>query len=128
MNDETDTWIRRDEIYAKISQRLKTRSSKEWLDAFSSQEFWAAPVYGYADVVEDPQVKYNRTFVEYQHPTEGWVKTPGFAIKFSKAPSKVERGAPLNGEHTREILRELNYNDKRIDELIQKGVFAETKL
>ncbi len=128
MNDETDTWIRKDEIYAKISRRLKTRSSKEWLDAFSAQEFWAAPVYGYADVVEDPQVKHNRTFVEYQHPTEGWVKTPGFAIKFSKAPSKVERGAPLNGEHTREILRELNYNDKRIDELIQKGVLAETKL
>ncbi len=46
MNDETDTWIRKDEIYAKISRRLKTRSSKEWLDAFSAQEFWASPVYG----------------------------------------------------------------------------------
>jgi crotonobetainyl-CoA:carnitine CoA-transferase CaiB-like acyl-CoA transferase len=40
----------------------------------------------------------------------------------------VERGAPLNGQHTREILRELKYNDKQIDELIQKGVFAETEL
>jgi crotonobetainyl-CoA:carnitine CoA-transferase CaiB-like acyl-CoA transferase len=128
MNDEIDTWTRRDEIYAKIRERLKTRSSKEWLEAFAAQEFWAAPVYGYADVVEDPQVKHNGTFVEYQHPTEGWVKTPGFAIKFSKAPSKVEHGAPLNGEHTREILRELNYKDKQIDELIQKGVLAETKL
>lgn len=128
MNDEIDTWTRRDEIYAKIRERLKTRSSKEWLEAFAAQEFWAAPVYGYADVVEDPQVKHNGTFVEYQHPTEGWVKTPGFAIKFSKAPSKVEHGAPLNGEHTREILRELNYKDKWIDELIQKGVLAETKL
>jgi crotonobetainyl-CoA:carnitine CoA-transferase CaiB-like acyl-CoA transferase len=128
MNDETDTWTRRDEIFAKIKERLKTRSSKEWLEAFAGQEFWTAPVYGYADVVEDPQVKHNGTFVEYQHPTEGWVKTPGFAIKFSKAPSKVERGAPLNGQHTREILRELKYSDKRIDELIQKAVLAETKL
>jgi crotonobetainyl-CoA:carnitine CoA-transferase CaiB-like acyl-CoA transferase len=128
MNDETDTWTRRDEIYAKIKQRLKTRSSKEWLEAFAAQEFWAAPVYGYADVVEDPQIEHNGTFVEYEHPTEGWVKTPGFAIKFSKAPCEVERGAPLNGEHTREILRELNYNNNRIDKLIQKGVLAETKL
>ncbi|MBV9129233.1 MAG: CoA transferase [Verrucomicrobia bacterium] len=128
MNDETDTWTRRDEIYAKIRERLKTRSSNEWLEAFAAQEFWTAPVYGYTDVVEDPQVKHNGTFVEYLHPTEGSVKTPGFAIKFSKAPSKVERGAPLNGQHTREILRDLNYNDKRIDELIQKRVLAETKL
>jgi len=128
MNDETDTWARRDEIFAKIRERLKTRSSKEWLEAFAAQEFWAAPVYGYADLVEDPQVKHNGTFVEYQHPTESRVKTPGFAIKFSKAPSKVERGAPLNGQHTREILRELKYNDKQIDGLIQKGVLAETTL
>jgi crotonobetainyl-CoA:carnitine CoA-transferase CaiB-like acyl-CoA transferase len=128
MNDETDTWTRRDEIFAKVKERLKTRSSQEWLEAFAAQHFWAAPVYGYADVVEDVQVKHNGTFVEYQHPTEGWVKTPGFAIKFSKAPSKVERGAPLNGQHTREILRELKYNDKQIDELIQKGVLAETEL
>ncbi len=128
MDDETDTWTRRDEIHSKISQRLKTRSSQEWLEAFAAHAFWAAPVYGYADVVEDPQIKHNGTFVEYQHPTEGLVKTPGFAIKFSKTPSKVERGAPLNGEHTREILQELRYDNQRIDELIQKGVLAETKL
>ena len=33
------------------------------------------------------------------------MKTPGFPIKFSKTPSTVERGAPLTGEHTREVLR-----------------------
>ena len=128
MDDETDTWTRRDEIFAKVRERLKTRSSKEWLELFAAEEFWVAPVYGYADVVDDPQVKHNHSFVEYEHPTEGWVKTPGFAIKFSKTPSKVERGAPLNGEHTRDILRDLKYSDKQIDALIQKGVLAETKL
>jgi crotonobetainyl-CoA:carnitine CoA-transferase CaiB-like acyl-CoA transferase len=128
MDDETDTWTRRDEIFAKVRERLKRRSSKEWLELFAAEEFWVAPVYGYADVVDDPQVKHNQSFVEYEHPTEGWVKTPGFAIKFSKTPSKVERGAPLNGEHTRDILRDLKYSDKQIDALIQKGVLAETRL
>jgi crotonobetainyl-CoA:carnitine CoA-transferase CaiB-like acyl-CoA transferase len=69
-----------------------------------------------------PQIKHNGTFVEYDHPTEGHVKTPGFPIRFSKTPSTVERGAPLVGEHTREILAEAGHDAAQIDALIASGV------
>ena len=86
---------------------------------------WAGPVYGYADLIEDAQIKHNGTLVEYDHPTEGHVKTPGFPIRFSKTPSKVYRGAPLAGEHTREVLKEAGLSDERIDALAAKGaIFA----
>ena len=58
------------------------------------------------------------------HPTEGHVKTPGFAIRFSKTPSTVERGAPLAGEHTRAVLREAGYDEARIEGLIAAGAVA----
>ncbi|MNI88233.1 formyl-coenzyme A transferase [compost metagenome] len=50
------------------------------------------------------------------------MKTPGFPIKFSKTPSVVERGAPLVGEHTREILGETGRDPTEIEALIAAGV------
>lgn len=124
MDDETDTWSRRDEIFAKTGEHLKTRSSAEWLEKLRAADVWCGPVYGYADLVDDPQIKHNQTFVEYDHPTEGHVKTPGFAIRFSKTPSKVERGAPLAGEHSREVLREAGYDEAAIERLLAAGAVA----
>jgi crotonobetainyl-CoA:carnitine CoA-transferase CaiB-like acyl-CoA transferase len=125
MDDETDTWSRRDEIFAKTRERLTTKTSEEWLAIFRENDIWAGPVYSYADLVADAQIAHNGTFVEYEHPTEGRVKTPGFPITFSKTPSRVARGAPLAGEHTREVLREAGYPDREIDRLVAVGAVAE---
>lgn len=124
MNDEVDSWSRRDEIFARTRERLRKKSSAEWLRLFGEADIWAGPVYGYKELVEDAQALHNGTFVEYEHPTEGRVKTPGFPIKFSKTPSKVERGAPLAGEHTREVLAEAGYDDTAIDRLAAAGIVA----
>jgi crotonobetainyl-CoA:carnitine CoA-transferase CaiB-like acyl-CoA transferase len=124
MSDEVDTWTRRDEIFSRTRDRLKTKTSAEWLELLRAADIWCGPVYGYADLVEDEQIKHNGTFVEYEHPTEGKVKTPGFPIKFSKTPSQVERGAPVTGQHTAEILAEAGYDGTKIDALIKAGVIA----
>jgi crotonobetainyl-CoA:carnitine CoA-transferase CaiB-like acyl-CoA transferase len=122
MDDERDSWLHRDAIFARTAERLATRSSAEWLDLFRANDIWAGPVYGYADVVEDPQIAHNGTFVEYDHPSEGRVKTPGFPIRFSTTPSVVERGAPQIGEHSRQILAEAGLDDAAIERLIAAGV------
>jgi crotonobetainyl-CoA:carnitine CoA-transferase CaiB-like acyl-CoA transferase len=124
MVDEVDGWTRRDEIFAKTREKLKAKTSAEWLELFAEAGIWAGPVYGYKELLEDPQIKHNGTFVEYDHSTEGHVKTPGFPIKFSKTPSKVDRGAPLAGEHTREVLAEAGYDEATIDRLEKAGVIA----
>ena len=128
MVDEIDTWSRRDEIFAKTREKLKARTTAEWLEAMRAADIWCGPVYGYADLVEDEQIKHNGTFVEYEHPTEGLVKTPGFPIRFSKTPSVVERGAPLTGQHTREILREAGYDADEIAALERAGAIASGEL
>jgi crotonobetainyl-CoA:carnitine CoA-transferase CaiB-like acyl-CoA transferase len=122
MDDEKDSWLHRDAIFARTAERLKARTTEEWLDLFRANDIWAGPVYGYADVVADPQIAHNGTFVEYDHPSEGRVKTPGFPIRFSKTPSTVERGAPQIGEHTREVLIEAGFDGSAIEELIEAGV------
>ena len=122
LDDERDSWALRDQIFAKVKAHLPARTSTEWLEAMRARDIWAGPVYGYADLVEDPQIRHNGTFVEYDHPTEGRVKAPGFPIRFSKTPSTVARGAPLVGEHSRELLREAGLDDEAIEALIESGV------
>jgi crotonobetainyl-CoA:carnitine CoA-transferase CaiB-like acyl-CoA transferase len=73
-------------------------------------------------MMADPQVAHNGTFIEYDHPTEGRLRTPGFPIRFSKTESRLFRGAPEVGEHTREILSAAGYADADIDDLVSKGV------
>jgi crotonobetainyl-CoA:carnitine CoA-transferase CaiB-like acyl-CoA transferase len=124
MDDAVDTWTRRDEIFAKTRDKIKTKSSAEWLAALRAADIWCGPVYGYADLVKDPQIIHNGTFVEYDHPTEGHVKTPGFPIKFSRTPSTVDRGAPVTGQDTRDVLSEAGYDQATIDRLATEGVIA----
>lgn len=121
LDTERDSWAKRDEVYAKTRERLKTRTTAEWMALMRAADIWCGPVYGYEDLVNDPQIAHNGTFVEYDHPTEGHVKTPGFPIKFSKTPSTVERGAPLAGEHTRDVLSEAGFSEDKIEALINKG-------
>lgn len=122
LDDERDSWALRDQIFAKVKEHLPLRTSAQWLEEMRARDIWAGPVYGYADLVDDPQIRHNGTFVEYDHPTEGRVKAPGFPIRFSKTPSTVERGAPLVGEHSRELLREAGLDDAAIEALIEAGV------
>jgi crotonobetainyl-CoA:carnitine CoA-transferase CaiB-like acyl-CoA transferase len=98
------------------------------VDELLAAGMWAGPVYGYQDLVDDPQIAHNGTFVEYDHPTEGRVKVPGFPYRFSATPPRIDRGAPLAGEHTREVLGELGIDAARIDALLAAGVVAETTL
>ncbi|WP_241527170.1 CaiB/BaiF CoA transferase family protein [Sphingomonas turrisvirgatae] len=122
LEDQRDGWAMRDEIFARCRENLLKRTSAEWLEAMRERDIWSGPVYGYADLVEDAQIKHNGTFVEYDHRTEGRVKVPGFPIRFSKTPSKIERGAPLVGEHSREVLAEAGLDQGAIDRLIEAGV------
>jgi crotonobetainyl-CoA:carnitine CoA-transferase CaiB-like acyl-CoA transferase len=120
-DDEIDSWAHRDEIFERTQKRLLTKSAKEWLIIFRENGIWAGEVYGYKELVNDPQIAHNGTFVEYNHPTEGHVKTPGFPYKFSQTPAQVYRGAPRVGEDTTEILVGLGYKAEEIKDLLATG-------
>lgn len=112
--DEAAGWNQRDEIFRLVREAMTRRTTQDWFERLNAAGIWCSPVYGYAELVADPQIAHNGTFVEYEHPTEGHVKTPGFPIRFTKTPARVERGAPLTGQHSAQILREYGFDADRI--------------
>lgn len=128
MEDEVDghRLPQRDFIFRVTREKLLQRTTKEWRDAFDAEGLWCCGVYNYEDVAKDPQVIHNGTFIEYDHPSEGKVKTPGFAIKFSKTPSSIQHPTPFVGQHTDEILRELGYTCLQVSALKEKGAVVRT--
>jgi crotonobetainyl-CoA:carnitine CoA-transferase CaiB-like acyl-CoA transferase len=61
---------------------------------------------------------------EYEHPMLGRVRQFGNLITFSDTPGKQERATPMLGQHTREILAELGYDDAAASDYRATGVVA----
>ena len=80
----------RRDLRASPRERLLTRDERRLARGCSRRRgFWAGPVYGYEDVVDDAQVEHNGTFVDYDHPTEGAVTH----ARASRSASRARRRA-----------------------------------
>ena len=110
------------ELASVLGERFKTRPTAEWLGLLEEGGVPAGPVASIGDMLEFPQTLARDMVVEVEHSKLGPVRTIGFPVKFSGTPVSVERGAPLLGEHTREVLAELGYSGGEIEELIGSGV------
>jgi crotonobetainyl-CoA:carnitine CoA-transferase CaiB-like acyl-CoA transferase len=63
----------------------------------------AAAVNNIDETVADPQVRSRKMFIEHDHPTYGPLTITGTPLKLSETPGRIQRLAPLPGEHNEEI-------------------------
>jgi crotonobetainyl-CoA:carnitine CoA-transferase CaiB-like acyl-CoA transferase len=105
-----------------LTPYFTTRTTAAWLAMFDSLGFPAGPVLSIAEMHADPQTQAREMVTEVQHSRLGTVKTLGTPVKFSATPGTIRHGAPVLGEHTREILLEHGYTAQEIDELVKKDV------
>ena len=109
-----DGFTRRDEISAAVGRHLLRETTAHWLDTLGAAGVWVGPVYSYEELLQDPQVAHNGSFITYDHPTEGTVTTPGFPFRMAATPLRMDRPAPTVGQHTTELLTELGLAPERI--------------
>jgi crotonobetainyl-CoA:carnitine CoA-transferase CaiB-like acyl-CoA transferase len=109
-------------LVAALTALFKQRGSQQWLQRLEAAGVPAGPVLDVAQMHADPQAQAREMVVEVPHSRLGKVKTIGAAVKFSATPSGVKRGAPVFGEHTREVLREYGYADAQVDALVAAGI------
>jgi crotonobetainyl-CoA:carnitine CoA-transferase CaiB-like acyl-CoA transferase len=104
-----------------LGAALKKQPSAHWVAVFEAQGVPVGPVNKTSDMAADPQVLAREMVIEVDHPKAGRVKAIGHPVKFSETRAESKRPAPLLGQHTREVLADLGYDDARIDELAREG-------
>jgi crotonobetainyl-CoA:carnitine CoA-transferase CaiB-like acyl-CoA transferase len=113
-----------DELDAVVGARCRDFDRDALLERLVAADVLAAPIHEIADVVRDPQVRHNEMIVPTEHATLGSIDVTGVPIKLRATPGSVRRSAPVQGQHTAEILAELGYGADEIGALVRDGAAA----
>jgi crotonobetainyl-CoA:carnitine CoA-transferase CaiB-like acyl-CoA transferase len=111
-----------DELEQIIQDILVQEDTQYWLDRLDQAGVPSSPIYQYNETLNDPHIRARDMVIEYEHPLAGSIKSLGFPAKFSKTPGQIKRPAPYLGQHTKEVLQELEYSEEQIRSLEEKGI------
>lgn len=118
-----DSYARREEVNERVAAHLLGRTAEQWQEHFAGR-MWFAPVQGYDEVIVDPQVLHNDSFDSYEHPRAGTIRVLKHPVSYGGSRPGIRTPPPELGQHTRDVLRDLGYEDAAIDDLISSRAFA----
>jgi len=107
-----------------VKTLFESHTQSYWIELGLQHDLLLSPVYDTSEIENDPQIKAREMVVEQDHPTAGKVKTIGVPIKFSETKAQAHWPAPLLGEDSYSILKELNKTEEEIQELTNKKVIS----
>jgi crotonobetainyl-CoA:carnitine CoA-transferase CaiB-like acyl-CoA transferase len=88
-----------------------------------TRNFQCGIIYAPEEVFEDPHFVARGFQTEVEHPELGQTfRYPGAPYRFGASPWAISRRAPLLGEHTEEVLREIGIGPDEVERLRGKGV------
>jgi len=125
--DNSARLANRDALVEAINAVVVTRTKAEWIAVFDAAGVPVGPVHTIGEALTHPQTLARDMVVDLVHPQAGPTKALGCPIHFSKTPTRIDRPAPMLGEHSRELLREYDYTDAEIDGFLAAGVIEEPK-
>lgn len=113
---------RRTEIIHTLRKEFLKKDLSEWEKELSPLDVCFAPVKTINEVLEEPLFQ-EREMVHKYETTDGSEEYGlGIPVKLSNTPGTLRTKPCRFGEHTREILAELGYSEKQIEELENQGI------
>jgi crotonobetainyl-CoA:carnitine CoA-transferase CaiB-like acyl-CoA transferase len=123
--------LAQDERFAKNAGRVRNQETltpmlcaefakhdrRMLVDALENAGVPCGPINSIPEVFEEPQVKHRNMLVEVQHPLSGALPLIASPMRFTQAPLAHDRAPPLLGQHTREVLHEIGFDDAKIAQL-----------
>ena len=105
-----------------LNSELVKKTSKEWLKIFDDNGLPCGPINSINEMFVDPQTIEREMIIDVDNKKAGKSKAIGMPIKFSKSKTEKSKGAPNLGEHTKEIMKIFDYNDKQIDDFYNRKI------
>ncbi len=112
-------------LTAAMNEVLATRTKEEWIAAFDAVGVPVGPVHSIGEALTHPQTLARNMVVDLEHPQAGPTKALGCPVHFSETPTRIDRHAPMLGEHSRELLKEYGFSNSEIDKFVADGVIEE---
>jgi crotonobetainyl-CoA:carnitine CoA-transferase CaiB-like acyl-CoA transferase len=116
-------------VASAVAQWTATRTPALVMELLQERGIPAGAMLRSPDLLADPQLEHRATFTTLRHPMlDIELPAESAAAPYGWMPAGAQRPAPLPGEHTREICREvLGMDDTSIDDLAGRGVVYELR-
>lgn len=110
-------------LSAIISAETVKKTTREWETIFENAGLPYSPINNIKDICEDPHIAHRKMLVEIDQPGIGKMKIANSPIRLSETPGEVYAPAPLLGQHSEDVLKEiLGYSREEIDRLKEEDV------
>lgn len=100
-----DRVANRSALVGALEPRMRTRTRSHWLKAFTEADIICGPINDYEDLVNSAQFESSDVTERVTHAVAGESHLP--RPRFGLGASSASRPAPILGQHTVELLREL---------------------
>ena len=90
-----------------LAEVLADKTVAEWCEVLVQAGVPSGPLCDVGEVFNDEQIAAREMIVEIDHPIAGRQAMPNSPLKFSQTPIQLLRPAPLLGQHTEEVLRDM---------------------
>lgn len=111
----------RDVLILLLQQKFCASPMATWLQRLRSADIPAAAIQTVAEALHDPQTISRGLIVELEHPTLKTVRSIANPIRFQAQPILYRLPPPILGEHTRQILQELQFPESEIQVMLQSA-------
>lgn len=112
----------RQELNTELGKVLRAKPSAEWIEILNRAGVPSGPILNVKEVFENEQVRHLGLAQPVRHAERGEMRVQGLPVTLSRTPGAIRRAAPLHGEHTDEILRELGYTADETARFRRDGV------
>jgi len=113
-----------DQLDSMIENWTCGQNGKELMEKLVANGVRAGMLLDAKDILEDPQMQARGHWVYLDHPEVGVSAYSGSPVHMSKTPAQFKMPAPMLGQHTEEVMKEvLKMNDQEFKNLEAEQVF-----
>lgn len=104
-----------------VRRRMREKTYEEWAALLEANDVPYAPSQWTEDLLDDPQVRHEQLLVRFDDPSVGPMEQMGASFLVEGRAWRPPAPAPLSGQHTNELCRELGLGEAEIEHLRRSG-------